>query len=810
MENRKPLFGGIFFLCLSLLMYEIILTRIFSVLLWYHFAFLVISVALFGNGVSALFLYILKKYFPPERLNKDLQIISFFIPVTMIVSLYILLKMDMKPELSFKIFSKDFYNLSFVFILSALPFLFGGMCISLALYHSSKNIHRLYFYDLFGAGLGCFLTVPILSIFGGPGGILFTSVLAGFSCISFSYFTFSSEKNILIRLRKPISVLLILAGLILSVVNNISDPVFRIRQAKSIFLDKMNILFSKWNSFSMVIVYPDKEIFHGWAISPKYKGEVPEQMRIVIDLGALTEITKFNGDFKSVEYTQYDYSSIVHALKKDYDCCIIGPGGGKDVLSALAYGAKSVIGVEINPIIAEDIMQDKFLDFSGHIYDHPKVDIVVDDGRSFIRKTQKNFDIIQLSMVDTSAATAAGAYVLSENSLYTVDAFLDYFSKLKENGILSVSWVNMKVLEGGTRLVSLARASLESKGIKNPGDHIVVLMHPNKYNVNVLIKRDPFTQQEADFVMKHITNLGFEAVHVPYYQADQNIMTEIIYARDEKDLNKIYSNYLLDVSPVTDEKPFFFYQNRISDFFRVLFKSEAPDFFGAGLFILSKIIWICVIFTLLFLILPIFFWHDKTKDKHLTVWVKSHRIIYFVCLGIGFMCIEIPLLQRFVLFLGHPIYSLSVVLLSVLCFCGIGSFLTEKIRQEKLKLYLNIIILILILSVIGYFYFLTPLLKACLVLPQALKVLLTVLFLSPLGLLLGICFPAGLRLMDNDSHQLIPWFWSMNSASSVLGSVLSVFFSINFGIGKTMILGAIIYFIAFLIILTLKEIKIEK
>lgn len=806
MENKRTLFGGIFFLCLSLLMYEIILTRVFSVLLWYHFAFLVISVALFGNGVSALFLYIFRKFFPEENLEKNLQIISFFVPVSMIISLTFVLKIEFNPELSFKIFSKDFLQLAYIFILSSLPFLFGGLCLALTLYHRSKDIHRIYFFDLFGAGLGCLLTVPILSIFGGLSGIIYTAAISGFVPLSFSYFNFEKNKNLFIKLRKPISILLILLSLSIAIIDVSYKPIFKIKVAKMLPIQDFKILFKKWNSFSMVIVFPGKPHNISWAVSPKYKGPVPKQMRIMIDAGALTEISEFDGDLKSVEFTKYDYSSMIHFVKKDYDCCVIGPGGGKDILAALASGAKSVVGVEVNPIIVKDIMRDRFLDFSGHLYEHPKVDIVIEDGRSYIRRTDKKFDVIQLTMVDTSAATAAGAYVLSENSLYTVDAFLDYFSKLKKDGILTVSWVNMRILEGGTRLVSLAREALESKGITDVSKHIIVLMHPNKYNVNVLIKPEPFTKEETELIKNKIDELGFEVVYVPGFEYPKNIITDII---TNKDLKNLYSSYHLDVSPVTDEKPFFFYQNRLSDFFKVLFKSNPDNFFGAGLFILSKIIWICVIFTILFLILPLFFWGDKGVNEKISFGKKLHRIIYFICLGIGFMFIEIPLLQRFVLFLGHPIYSLAVVLLGLLCFCGVGSFLTEKIHKNLQK-NLLLILIVLILTIFIYYLALTPLLKKCLIYPIYLKVLLTLLFLAPIGLMLGMCFPAGIRLMDTDTHSLIPWFWAMNSASSVLGSVLGAFISINFGIGNTMLIGAGIYLLALFIIMSIKNVAEDK
>jgi len=503
---------------------------------------------------------------------------------------------------------------------------------------------------------------------------------------------------------------------------------------------------------------------------------------------------------------------MAHSLKKDYDCCVIGPGGGKDILSALAYGARRVVGVEVNPIIVKDVMLDKFLDFSGSLYKHPKVEIDIDDGRSFIRKTKDKFDVIQLSMVDTSAATAAGAYVLSENSLYTVDAFLDYFKKLKPGGMLSVGWVNMKVLEGGTRLISLGRTALESIGINNVSKHIAVYMHPNRYNINVMVKPEPFTEDETKMIEQRIKDLGFLPVHIPgtnHTSPPNNIMESIICSNTPE---KVYKDYHLDVSPVSDERPFFFYQNRLSDFFKVLLKYETPDFFGAGLFILAKLLFISILLTFLFIDLPLFFHEDKgdAAIKIILVKIKFQRILYFICLGVGFMCIEIPLLQRFILFLGNPTYSLSVVLLGLLSFCGVGSFLSGRIMPGKLKRNLTIILSILILMILLYYVFLTPLLKFCLIYSKWIKVLLTILIIMPIALLLGMAFPTGLSLMDVDTHSFVPWFWAMNSAGSVLGSVLAVFFAINFGIGNTMLIGGGIYLCALIIIITLRKIKISE
>ena len=267
------------------------------------------------------------------------------------------------------------------------------------------------------------------------------------------------------------------------------------------------ILFSKWNSFSRIGVY---ERAHGdWSLSPTYSGELPDTKFMDIDSAASTPIAHVTPDLSNAGYLRYELTALAYHLKPSgFTALVIGPGGGRDLASALVFGAARVDGVEINPIIANDVMRGAFRDFSGGIYDHPHVRVAVDDGRSFVRRSSDEYDVIQASLVDTWAATAAGAYTLTENTLYTVEAFTDYLDHLNDNGILTITrWVF-----DGLRLVSLAQEACARRGW-DAASRLAIIQHDNV--ATFLLKKSPFTSEEVSELRTLADRLQFRILYAP-------------------------------------------------------------------------------------------------------------------------------------------------------------------------------------------------------------------------------------------------------------------------------------------------------
>jgi hypothetical protein len=361
-------------------------------------------------------------------------------------------------------------KLLLLFALTAAPFFVGGLCISLAMTRFSLVAHRLYFWDLLGAAGACLLVVPALGLLGGPIALLVSAALALGAALAFGRGSIGQP-----AVRRWI----VSGGAVVALVAMLAPSLgwLRIRVAKGVDLGQAHAELNRWNSFSMVTVLPAVG-FRGWGMSPAYRGPVPPQKTLVIDMNAMTTITQFDGRLETVRHALFDLSALVYSIRRDPgEVCVIGAGGGKDVLAALAGGATRVSAVEINPLIVDDVMRDRYADFSGHLYARDDVDVHVADGRSFVRGAPRRFDVILLSMVDTSAATAAGAYALTENSLYTADAFEDFIQHLSPGGVLSVSTVSLEGLAVGARLVSVAREALQRTG-SDPSTALIVAETP--------------------------------------------------------------------------------------------------------------------------------------------------------------------------------------------------------------------------------------------------------------------------------------------------------------------------------------------
>ena len=794
MLTEKPprrLFAGIFLISLSIIMLELTLTRIFSVTMWYHFAFMSISIALFGIGVSGIYVYILPKKFPKEKVEQQLSMFALLFSISIEASFIIHLGIPFIPRVSLP----AAVSLGLIYTTITIPFFFGGLCISLALTQFSGHVSKLYFSDLAGAGVGCMLLIPILSIFSAPNTIIIISI---FACVGALIFNSPRKDRKIFQ-----NCLVVLSLLVMLLLLNMYSPIIDIDFTKGRVETKK--MFEKWNAFSRIAVYRRwGGGMHGWGLSDRYEGYLPDQLVMNIDAGAATDIIKFDGDLTKMEYLKYDVTSLAFHLKKEGRIFIIGPGGGRDVLTALATGQKEIYGIEINPIIV-DVVNKVYGSFTGFLYSLPKTHIIIDDARSCITRSEKKFDIIQASLIDTWAATSAGAYTLTENNLYTKEAFMDYFDHLNEDGILTFSRWYFKDVEAETiRLVSIALAAMNDMGIKTPGRHLIVAMKARtkeRYGPDgvgtMLWKKSPFTDSEIEAVENLCKKMGFEVIYTPLANK-QNTISQLIGATN---INKFWSSYPVDISASTDDKPFFFHVLRLKDFWKAPFpKTEGEAWFKQNkfaIFTLVSLLCITGFLCLLFIFVPL--WMFKKKDLK---GIKGgiNFLLYFGCLGLGFMMIEIPLLQRFILFLGHPIYALSVVFFSLLLFSGIGSFLTNFIKTERTRKALLFAILALVFLLTFYNLFLPLALKNLIGMGTSPRIMTSVLFLSPLGLLLGMPFPLGIKLVNQSAATIIPWLWGINGAMSVFASVFAIVVAMSFGFTIALWIGILSYLGAFFLI----------
>ena len=815
--SRRHL-AGVALVSATLLMTELALTRIFSVVMYYHFAFLAISIALFGVSASGVFAYVARRRLERYGTDAILAAASLIYVCCTIVALFWLVRLRVGLNYS----PHNLVLMLTIYALAALPFFSGGLVVTTAISRLSARVNAVYAADLIGAAAGCLTLIPLLNRLGAPGVVLAAAALSVGAAILFA--------------PRPVRGRIAVRGvviLLIPVVGQLSGTAgFDVADTKGHRGD--HVLFSKWNSFSRIGVY---ERTHGnWSLSYAYKGPLPDTRFMDIDSAASTPILHIAPDLSNAQYLRYELTALAYQvvagrapglgasrqgpvasadvhrdhlapspqaqLRSGFSALVIGPGGGRDLVSALVFGASHVDGVEINPIIANDVMRGQFQEFSGHIYTHPRVRIAVDDGRSFVRRSSDHYDVIQASLVDTWAATAAGAYTLTENSLYTVEAFNDYLDHLTDDGILTVTrWV-----ADGLRLVSLAQAACEPRGW-SAADRLAVVRQDQV--ATFLLKKSPFTAEEVALLRTAADRLGFDVLYAPAsLEADggddrrqttrpaEEVFVDGAATADygrlirATDRRQFYANYPSDIRPTTDDRPFFFHTTKLERQFDVAFGKSM--LFGNGLSALMTLLMISTVLVVLFVVGPLVF--AERGQAHPPGWAAW--LAYFGALGAGFMLIEVSVLQRFVLLLGHPVYSLTVTLFSLLLGTGLGAGWSRRFDGEGLRRSGAVAILVVAAVAVLFVVVATPIVNWAIPLSRELRIAVAVAMLLPIGVVLGIPMPTGLRLLSRTAPQMVAWAWGMNGALSVVGATLAIFIAMNWGFTVALLTASATYVLA--------------
>jgi hypothetical protein len=766
--------AGISLISGTLLMTELALTRIFSVVMYYHFAFLAISIALFGLSASGVCAYVFRGWFDRRSTDRLLAVESLVYAVATIVALFVLVRLRVGLNYS----RTNLLLMVTIYALAALPFFTGGLVITVAVTRLSSRIHAVYAADLLGAAGGCLILIPLLDRLGAPGVVLAAAAMSVAGALLFAPAT--------IRARVLAAGVVILA---IPLAGQISGRAgFDVVDTKGHKGD--TILFSKWNSFSRIGVY---DRTHGdWSVSLAYEGPHPDTKYMDIDSAASTPILGLATGLADAEYLRYELTALAYQLKDPgFDALVIGPGGGRDLASALVFGARHVDAVEINPIIANDVMRGQFREFSGGIYTNPRVNVTIDDGRSFVRRTTNRYDVIQASLVDTWAATAAGAYTLTENTLYTVEAFNDYLDHLNDDGVLTITrWVY-----DGLRLVSLAQAACLQRGCQ-VADRLAIVRQDRV--ATFILKKSPFSPTDIARLVAAADRLRFEILYAPGTPSGETVHDDEVDGMPTVDYPELiraadpaafYAAYPKDVTPTTDDRPFFFHTTKLKNQLNVL--SGRSILFGNGLSALLTLMGISVALVVVFVIGPLAFVdRGAARARGRLAW-----LLYFGALGAGFMLIEVSVLQRFVLLLGHPVYSLTVTLFSLLLGTGLGSAWSRRFEAATLRRSGALAIAAVALVALAVIAIVTPLVSWAMPFERSTRMGVALALLVPMGVVLGIPMPTGIRLLRERAPQMVAWAWGINGALSVLGATLAIFIAMNWGFQVTLLSASACYLI---------------
>jgi spermidine synthase len=767
--------------CASLLL-ELALTRLFSVVLFYHFAFLAISVALLGLGAGGVFAHIFRSRLARWSVG---QLGSRLLCVNAIFILAVL-EIVLHSAVSLNLELRNFEKLTLIYLAAAIPFFITGLLFSIVFARETEQVARLYGFDLIGGALACILLVPILNVVGAPNAVLCSAVLMAASAA-----LWSDTRN-----AHRIAIGIAVAFLAL-IALNYNGRLIDIIYAKGMRRDASWVEFARWNALSRVEVdqvglakYIVIDADASTAIMNVDPALWDRDVPVGSDPGTWKQSSPFNWKSDLMDAAP----SLANVLRPRGDFAIIGPGGGVDVLRAVANGSRNVTGIEINPLIADTIMRDKYAGYAYHLYERPEVHIHVADGRSYLRGSRDLYDVVQMTLVDTWASTAAGAYALSENNLYTVEAFREYFDHLRPDGMIAITRWEFRRPREALRVVSQAMEALHELGIANPAANFIVAsdgpLDQDGRPVIVLAKKSAFTSAEVEAVRAHLrAHPKLVSLYLPETENPGNAFTQLIQSNDSR---AFAAAYRYNVAPVFDSSPFFFFTLKTGHALADLRGTRGGMDWrvNLGLVILGMVLLISIAAVIAFLVIPLALEPRASQPRLLP-------LCYFIAVGLGYILVEITLIQRFVLFLGHPTYALTVVIFLLLLASGAGS-LTARNWTPRLRT-LRPVLLLVVAGVLAYLALLPLVLKSLVGLPFFLKLIVSGALIIPLGFIMGIPFPTGLRLLDEGSATtggLTEWAWAMNASASVLGSVLAMVVAIHFGLNVTLFCGAAAYLLA--------------
>jgi hypothetical protein len=827
-ETLKPdflprrLMAAIALVSFASLLLELSLTRLFSVVLFYHFAFLAISVALLGLGAGGVLAYVARA----RMAQWSTRGIGTWVCVANALLITAVLEVVLRIPVTLELSRKNFWKLTEIYVAAAVPFFLTGLLFAVVFARENRRIGLLYSADLMGGALACMAVVPLLNVVGGPNAVLFAAAaMAAAGALWAGIGEDESQRSWgVVRGRsvgRGLSVV-VAALLLIAIAANHSGKWVDIVYAKGMRRDQPWMLFAKWNAISRVEV-----------------NQVGESRYIVIDADASSAIMnvdparwgeetrptpKDNGLPANPTYNwrrdlMAAAPAVANVLRPRGEFAIIGPGGGVDVLRAVANGSRNVTGIEINSIIADTIMRGRYADYAYHLYELPQVHMYVNDGRSFLRASRDRYDVVQMTLVDTWASTAAGAFALSENNLYTVQAFREYFDHLKPDGMIAITRWEFKEPREALRVVSQAIEALHQGGVADPKRNFMVVsdgpLDEDGRPVTVLAKKSEFTAEEELAISQHLAgNPNLRPLYMPSVQPP-NAFTQLIASNDPRVFAR---DYAYDISPATDDAPFFFFTLKTKNVIRDLVNHSGHGMdwrINLGIVVLGLLLVISIAAVLLFMVLPLAVQSIRGRmGRHRQVArVHTSRVaalLYFVAIGLGYILVEVTFIQRFVLFLGHPTYALTVVVFLMLLSSGAGSMAARQWMGETGRI--RLVLAAIVMAVVAYIFVLPGLLASLVGLAFGIKLAISAVLLAPLGFAMGMPFPTGLRALGGKVEEpvllgggdaavlavapqdtLIEWAWAMNAAASVLGSVLAIVIAIHLGLNATLATGAVAY-----------------
>ncbi len=777
--DRAWFITGLFLTTFATLALELLDTRLLSVLTWYHLSFFAVSTAMFGMSAGAVRVYLGGERFRGAAAHAALArygaLFALSVPACHVVNLSV--PFDVGAS------ATRIGGVAVSTVALAIPFYLSGIVVAVALTRIPGPPGRIYAVDLLGAAVGSVAVLPLLALGNISSAALACGAAAALGAAAFR--RFAGE-------RKPVG-MAVLAVLLLALawLNSTTPSGLRILYSKGNEVDPGRVSSEHWTVHGQVMVMADRD-----NVRPSYwgPGRGARQFRVdttpmVIDGAALTVMTRWDGDVGSLDWIQHDVTSMPYHLRPGGKVAVIGVGGGRDLLTALWGRSREVLGLEINAAFL-DLLSGSRRDYA-RLADHPSVRLVHDEARSYLTRTDERFDLIQMSLIDTWAATGAGAFTLSENGLYTIQGWRAFLDALVPGGMLSVSrWASAAHASETSRLLALAVAALLDRGIREPERHIALVSA--RRVATLVVSTEPLTPLDIERLRRFATTFEFTTLLSPGEKSQTPLFERIAHVRSRRDLDRILADQPYDFSPPTDSRPYFFNILRPGQVWAwergpevgVIVEGNLHASYTLGLlWVLSLTLVIAVI------LLPL----ARSGVPRMGRGPFAQSLLYFSLIGAGYMLVQIPLMQRFSVYLGHPTYSVAVILFSMILATGAGSLLSDRLSLEAGSTWVRVLPLTIAGGLLVGTRLIQPIIDSTIHFGLFARCSIVVAVVGILVLPLGTCFPVGLRLVQRIADDATPWMWGVNGASGVLASVSAVAMSMWIGISGSLLLAALAY-----------------
>ncbi len=798
-SDARRAWVALYLLASGVLVLEVTLTRVFSVMTWHHCAYAIISLAMLGFGAASSFLTASRRFAGEHYQGRLVGRYGLAFCLTTMLCFAVATKIRFYPtDIYLYGDYSNAFSLLLLNVIVGVPFFFAGVCVGYLMSRAGDAINRLYFADLLGAGTGALLSIPGINYLGVESTIY--AVAAGGGIVALLHARGDRTRRLRVGSLAGLALALLLAGL---ATRGTVFPVY-FPPAKVDREVAMKPHYTRWHAMARVDVVdlgygrraPGEPASRRDDAAPG--GDLGPRLSVTQDGAAGTHLPRVkDGDVSKLHYAGRQLRAAAYAARpKPARVLVIGVGGGMDVVAALYCGAGHITGVEINPVVV-DVVKDRYADYVGRIFERPNVELIAAEGRHYLTTLDEQFGLIQLTGTDTLTASLTGAYALSENYLYTIEAMHDFWSHLSEDGILSISRPYNPYRQT-LRLVATEIEALHQLGITEVERHFMVIGERgaglSRWAGTLLGKRS-FTESEATACREWVRRSNHSMLYDPY--RGQDGLLDLMIRATPAERQAMIAQYPDDIRPTTDDSPFFFHYHRWRSPSHQPFDTPATQNDSSGvsvglLLLVAGLVQIGLLSAGLILV-PLLIAGDRLRH----IPNKGRLLVYFGALGSGFITVEIALLQKYTVFVGGPVYAMAVTLFAILAFSGLGALLARRIGQLFPRA-LTVILLALVGAIVAETMFVNYAVPRLMFLSHGMRCLVTVLALAPLALLMGMPFPTGLRVAQRLGQPIVPWAWGVNAVATTLGAFACVLMSMELGFTVSLTAAALAYLVALL------------